>query len=285
MTDTIRGVCHRNRVFLAGVCSAVLMWAGMPAAQADDVNLVTDKGFVSLGTFLNNSDFKISVDGQTTTGDKIDLNRTFGDQDVTRFRLDGLWRFNERHHLRVMYTDYSRKKTATVERQVTWNDDVFDIGVEATAKQSFTILEAAYEYAFMHSDKYELAGTFGLHYTTVDLSLKADVTLPGGGGTATIGGPASVDMPLPVIGARGLWRFGQNFYFDAQVQYFALSIDNVDGSILNYRGALMWQPKKWIGLGLGYDSFNIDVDLNKPKFKGTMDWTYQGPQLFYNVSF
>jgi hypothetical protein len=204
---------------------------------------------------------------------------------VTRFRLDGVWRFNERHHMRVMYTDYSRSRTDSINRQIIWQDDVFDIGVEATAKSSFTIFEAAYEYAFLRSDKYEVAGTFGLHYTTLELSLKADVTAPGGGGTVTIGGPASVDLPLPVIGAHGIWRMGQNFYLDGHVQYFALSIDNVDGSILNYRAAVLWQPKKYVGIGVGYDSFNIDVDLNKPHFNGTMDWTYSGPQIFYNIAF
>jgi hypothetical protein len=266
-------------------CAASLLWAAAPAAQADDMDLVTNKGYLALGTFLNNSDFKVRVDGETTTGDVVDWDSAFGNKDVTRFRLDGVWRFNERHHMRVMFTDYSRVRTDSINRQIIWQDDVFDIGVEATAKSSFTIFEAAYEYAFLRSDKYEVAGTFGLHYTTLELSLKADVTAPGGGGTQTIGGPASVDLPLPVIGAHGLWRMGQNFYLDGHVQYFALSIDNVDGSILNYRAAVLWQPKKYVGIGVGYDSFNIDVDLNKPRFNGTMDWTYSGPQIFYNIAF
>jgi hypothetical protein len=261
------------------------MWAAAPSAMADDINLVTDKGYLSLGTFLNSSEFTIRVDGETTTGSTVDWDNAFGNQDVTRFRLDGLWRFNERHHMRLMYTDYSRSRTDTLNRQIIWQDEVFDIGIEATAKSSFTIFEAAYEYAFMRSEDYELAGTFGLHYTTLEMSLKADITAPGGGGTVSIGGPASVDLPLPVIGAHGIWRFGKNFYLDGQVQYFALAIDNIDGSILNYRAALMWQPKKYVGFGIGYDSFNVDVDIDKERFKGSMDWTYSGPQVFYNISF
>ena len=78
---------------------------------------------------------------------------------------------------------------------------------------------------------------------------------------------------------------GHNFYLDAYAQYFALSIDNIDGSIVNYRAAVIWQPKKWVGLGIGYDNFNIDVDISKPRFDGSLDWTYSGPQAFFNVSF
>lgn len=285
MKDISHRVGHLGRRVIMATSVASLCWAAAPAARADDGDLVASKGYLALGTFLNNSDFKVEVDGETTTGDKVDWNNTFGDKDVTRFRLDGVWRFNERHHMRVMYTDYSNTQTRTLNRQITWQDDVFDIGVDATARSSFTIFEAAYEYAFMRSEDYELAGTFGLHYTTLELSLKADVTAPGGGGTVAIGGPASVDLPLPVVGLHGIWRMGKDFYLDAHAQYFALSIDNVDGSILNYRAAVMWQPKKYVGIGVGYDSFNIDVDINKPRFKGSMDWTYAGPQIFYNMSF
>jgi hypothetical protein len=285
VTEISQGARDRYRRLILAASAAALALAAIPAVQAQDSNLVTGRGYLALGTFLNNSDFKVRVDGETTTGDEVDWDNTFGDQDTTRFRLDGVWRFNERHHMRVMITDYSDTRTETLDRQITWQDEVFDIGVDATGKSSFTIFEAAYQYAFMRSENYELAGTFGLHYTTLELSLKADVTAPGGGGTVRIGGPASVDLPLPVIGLHGIWRVGENFYLNAQAQYFALSIDNVDGSILNYRAAIIWQPKKYVGIGVGFDSFNLDVDIDKPRFDGSMDWTYEGPQIFYNVSF
>jgi hypothetical protein len=273
-------------VRILSVCGAIAMWAGIPAAQAEDINLIKERGQVSLGTFLNNSDFKIRVDGETTTGDQVDWDNTFGDADVTRFRLDGLWRINDRHHIRFMYTDFSHTSTRTIDEEINWQDDVFPVNAEVTAGNSFEIIEAAYEYAFMHSENYELAGSAGLHYTTLSLFLKADVAAPGGGGgTVEIGGPASVDLPLPVIGLHGMWRMGGNFYLDAHAQYFALAIDNVDGSIVNYRAAFIWQPKKYLGVGIGYDSFNIDVDISKPRFDGSLDWTYAGPQAFFNVSF
>jgi len=282
-----RGVSHGRHHRIMAVLAATLLGAGISAAQADDdVNLITSTGYVSLGTFLNNSDFQIKLNGNTAEGSNVDWKSEFGDKDVTRFRLDGLWRINDRHHVRFMYTDYARKATHTIDHEIEWQDDLFPISADVTAKQSFTIIEAAYEYAFMHSENFELTGTAGLHYTTLSASLKATVDDgTGGGGTVEIGGPASVDMPLPVIGARAMWRFGGNFYFDAQAQYFAVSIDEVDGSIINYRAAFTWQPKKYIGVGIGYDSFNIDVDVNKPRFDGSMDWTYSGPQAFFNVSF
>jgi hypothetical protein len=71
-----------------------------------------------------------------------------------------------------------------------------------------------------------------------------------------------VDAPLPAIGFRGLWNPGGHFWIDASVQYFALSIGEYDGSLTDLRLAAVWQPKKWFGLGVGYNDFAVDVDVD-----------------------
>ena len=68
-------------------------------------------------------------------------------------------------------------------------------------------------------------------------------------------------------------------------QYFALSIDDIDGSLQDYRGLVTWQPRKWLGVGLGYNRFTLDVDVDKDDFNGSLDWTYSGPMIFYSASF
>jgi hypothetical protein len=255
-----------------------------PLAAADEVNLITGKGQVSLGSFVNNSTTKIRLDGDLgSQGTTIDWGQQFGDSDVTRFRLDGVWRFNDRHHLRVLYTDYSRSRTTVLDEDIDWGDDTLLAGSNAKGLLEFSIYEAAYEYALRHSDRTELALTAGLHYTTFAATLTADADTGGGGGASgTVGSKASVGAPLPVFGGSGLWRLGRSFYLNAQVQWFALSIDEYDGRILNYRADVVWQPRKWIGIGVGYDYFNVNLDVDTSKFSGSLDWTYQGPQIFFN---
>jgi opacity protein-like surface antigen len=286
MNGTVRGARGHNRSGLLGICSATLVLAVVHAAQAEDFNLIQETGQVSLGVFTNDSEIKIRVDAEGQEGTVIDWGRTVGDSgDVTRFRLDGLWRFNPRHHLRVMYTDYSSNESRTIEDDIVWQGETFPASATVRSELGFEVIEAAYEYGFIHSEKYELAASIGLHYTRFEASLRATVDLGGGGGAVEIGGPASVDAPLPVVGVRGMWRMGGDFYLDAQAQYFALSFDNLDGSIVNYRAAVIWQPRKYIGIGAGYDNFQIDVDVEKENLAGALDWTYSGPQVFFNVSF
>jgi len=90
---------------------------------------------------------------------------------------------------------------------------------------------------------------------------------------------------LPVFGLRGLWQLPHNFYIDASAQYFALSIDEYDGSVTDYKVVVTWQPKPWLGIGLGYNQFGVDVDVDADNFNGSLDWTYRGPMLFYSAVF
>ena len=256
-------------------------------AGADDFNLITAKANASLGTFFNSNSLKIRVDGELDDlpGTPIDWDNTFGKGEKNRFRLDGVWRFTDKHHMRVMLTDYSVSETATLERDIQWGDDYILAGSRATGKLGFSVAEVAYEYAFKHKENMELAVTAGIHWTTFEAKLTANLDTSVGDLQGQLGGKASADAPLPVFGARGMWRLGGDFYLEAMVQWFALSIDQYSGGLVNYRGALIWQPRQWVGIGVGYDSFNVDVDVKKKNFKGTMDWTYQGPQVFFNVGF
>lgn len=271
---------------LTATLFAGILVAVSPAASASDFSLLDQKVSVSLGMFTNASKLELRVDGEAgEVGTPIDWNDTFGDQDKTRVRLDGLWRISGPHHLRIMYTDYSRTSSRTIDEEIIWQGETIPIGAEARAKFGFEVLDAAYEYAFMQRDTYELAASLGLHYTRLEASLRATVDVGDGQGTVERGGPAEVDAPLPVIGLHGLWRLQQNFYLDLMGQAFYLSIDDYDGNILNGRAALIWQPKELVGLGFGYDYFRIDIEVDASKFRGDLVWRYSGPQVFFNVSF
>lgn len=264
---------------------ALQLWSHGAAAD-DSPNLLTKPFEFSLGSFILKSDTKVRVAGKVLDGDRLDWEKTFGGSDATRFRIDGYWRFADRHKVRVLWFNNTSSGSRTLERDIEWDDVIYPASAKIKGDFSFDIYELAYEYAFLRREEYELTGTFGVHYTDLALSLK---------GTASIGGQepvsgsikreASVGAPLPVLGLRGLWNLSHDFWLDASVQYFALSIDEYDGSITDYKAVVLWQPKKWVGLGAGYNAFAVDLDINTGDFKGSLDWTYKGPMIFYSVAF
>jgi hypothetical protein len=281
----LRGAVAPVATAIAALTAAAPAWSADAPAQAAPMSLLSGRGFVSVGTFVNSTALDIRLDPSTNLpGTEIDWDQRFDLQNSKRFRMDAVWRFSPKHHLRLLYTDYSQTDRATFDTEVQWGDDTFPVNTQVTGTLGFEVVEVAYEYAFVSSERAEVAGSIGLHYTTLEARLAATVTSPTTG-TRTVGGPRSVEAPLPVVGVRGMWRLGEKVYLDAQAQFFSLAIDDIKGSLYNYRAALVWQPARRVGVGFGYDAFGVDVDLRKDDFRGKVDWVYRGPQAFVTVAF
>ena len=258
-----------------------------PALCDDAPSLLNNSFYLALGTFIVDTDTTLRLDGSAgQQGKPIDWEKTFGDGDVNRFRFDGFWRFADRHKLRALVFSTSRSGSRTFDDDIEWGGETYQGNATIDGKIKFSIYELAYEYAFMRGESYEVAASIGLHYADFEATLEGDVTPTGAGGTAgRVERTGSVGAPLPVLGLRGTWLLSPTFSIDVSGQYFDLTFGDVDGNIQDYRLLLNWQPKRWLGLGVGYDRFAVDVDVDASNFKGTMDWAYQGPMIFYSAAF
>jgi hypothetical protein len=257
-------------------------------ALSDAPNVLSDAFYIAVGTFVVNTDTTLRLDGDAgEQGKPIDWEKNFGEGDVNRFRLDGYWRFADRHKVRAMVFSSSRSGSRTFADDVDWGGETFQANATIDGKVKFSIYELAYEYAFMRRENYELAASFGLHYADYEATLEANATATGTGGSANgrIEKSGSVGAPLPVFGLRGTWLLGQTFSIDLSGQFFSLTYGDIEGDIQDYRLLLNWQPKSWLGLGIGYDHFSVDVDVSGDNFRGKMNWAYDGPMIFYGVSF
>jgi hypothetical protein len=179
----------------------------------------------------------------------------------------------------------SRSASRTLDQNIEWGGDTFQSTATIEGKIKFSIYELAYEYAFMRRENYELAASVGLHYLDYEATLAGNATAAGTVETVASSKAGSVGAPLPVFGLRGTWMLSQTFSIDVSGQYFSLSYGDYDGNIQDYRALLNWQPKSWLGFGVGYDRFAVDLDVDSTNFKGRMDWSYKGPMIFYSVSF
>lgn len=273
----------------AGRLLAVVIGAALAApagALAAGPDLLNNTWSIGLGLFDPDTGTKVQLNGDTSVGDKVDLENTFDASDSTQFRLDGFWRFAERHKLRFMWFNSDVDRTRMIDEEIRWGDEVFPVDADVSFERKFDVYQASYQYAFMRRDSFELAASAGLHYTEMSATLAADVPVAGEPDlTRKASETARLNAPLPVLGLYGTWRIGGDFWLDAGAQWFALSFDEYDGSILDLRAVALWQPRNWLGLGLGYNSFNVDIDVDRSGFDGSLDWEYEGLQLFLNLAF
>jgi hypothetical protein len=284
-----RGPLVRRRQFAPGTAAlaGALFLSPLAALGEEAPDLLEVPFTASLGSYILDVDTEVQLDGEVDEGTRLDWDSTFGGGDLTRFRVDGAWRFGDsnRHKIRALWFNYSRSKSKVLEEDIEWGDEVFPIEAKVKGELKFDIYELAYEYAFLHRDTYEVAANIGLHYAQFSTALSARAENSSGTLDRDIHREGSVDAPLPVIGLRGLWHLPYDLWIDASAQFFALSIDEYDGSLRDYKLVLTWQPKTWLGVGLGYDRFAVDVDVDKDRFRGSLDWTYSGPMLFYSAAF
>jgi hypothetical protein len=267
------------------VRSADSMPVKAEVAATRDSPLLDDPFMVSLGTFLLTTKTRVSIDGTAgNSGTVIDTKKDLGFKDADRFRLDATWRFAPNHKIRAMYFGISQSNTQTLDRDITVGDTVYPVNIEVTAKNSTTVYELAYEYSFLRRDNYEVTASAGLHAIDFGFSLRGVGTVNGQTGQASTE-TASVTAPLPVFGLRGLWEIAPNWYLDAQAQYFALKIDNIDGKITDLRAGVTYMIGRHWGLGAGYNRFVTTVGVDKNAFDGELKWNYSGAQVFVTASF
>jgi hypothetical protein len=281
----------RHAVKLEAVVAA-LLGVCLPCAaaiSADKANVLEDSFFLSLGTYLVDTDTDLRLDGDAgEAGTPINWNKTFGEGSLTRARVDAQWRFGDsrRHKLRALWFTSDRSDSRTIDREIDFGGEVFPISTKVKGDLEYQIYELSYEYAFLRHDTYELSASIGAYYVGLDSKLSATISTPDGGTTERqVSRDGSFDVPLPVLGLRGQWVFPYDLSLDVAGQYFTAAIDQYDGDLQNYRATLTWQPNRWLGLGVGYDWFSADLDVDSNKFKGTADWTFSGPMVYYSVSF
>jgi hypothetical protein len=259
---------------------------GSPAASADRPDLLSDPFIFSLGTYVINDETRLRVDGKDgELGTPINWSRTFGGGDLTRFRMAAQWRFAERHKLRALWFNSDRSETKTIDREIDWGGEIFPVNAKVKAAVKYSIYQLTYEYSLLRRDSWELSANIGAYYAQYNSKLAATVTEPDGVTQRNAKSDASLDVPLPVLGLRGQWMLPYDLWLDLEGQWFAITLNGYSGNLQDYRGMVMWQPKKWFGIGAGYDWFSAHGDTDADHFKGNLDWTFQGPMVYYIVSF
>jgi hypothetical protein len=263
----------------------VVITSQTPASQSLSSTFQLDAGLFVMGQTT-----KASLNGQGTTNPEIDFNRDFGTgYDTNRFRIDSLWRISARHHIEFMYftNGVSRTRGIPPEDPIKWGDYAFSGSV--TARSRLSVYELGYEYAFIKNPTLELAAGIGVHYTRFKLDLEGTATLTdsAGGTTTTVNGAAkeaSVPAPLPVLSLRGGWAFADNWLLDGQVQLLGMSFDQFHGQWWDLKAGVTYLFNKNIGLGVAYDSFTTQIDIDQTRYNGRLHLGYGGGLIFIRAA-
>jgi hypothetical protein len=258
----------------------VLLIAGPSylAAPAAADSLEDDRFSLSLGVFLTDRDTKARFDSSLGDGTDTDLETDLGlDSSDSVFRVDGYFRFSERHRADFSMFDLSRNKTKQIQKDIQWGDTLFSIDTAVKSDNDLSIYKAAYTYSFLNRENGYLGATIGAYVADWKVSIKEETT-----GSAEVG---ELTAPMPVIGLRGEYALSARWSFRASGEFFFVEYDNVDGSLVDIYAGFDYSIVDNLSIGIGFNRVTIDIDAAKNRFRGTLDWRYSGALAFLKFNF
>lgn len=182
----------------------------------------------------------------------------------------------QRHLVRLSGMAVRRSAATTLEREIDFDDQTYRVGERVDSELNLTMFGLTYGYRFVVRERGEFAGTFGVQLAEVEANavVRSRVIREAENGVA----------PLPFIGLEGRVDLSERWSLEARGQYLTVDIEDVDGSILDARLALTWRKNPHLVFGLGYRTFDIEVDSRNEGTPGFVSMTIDGPLLFMRAS-
>ncbi len=276
ISTTSRSVTDRRLHYLAVVAMVLINPFSPATAQTSD----QEKFSISVGLFVTDRNSETRFDGQigTMIGTDVDLEAELGlDTSDNVFRLDGYYRFNQKHRIDFSWFDLSRTGSKQIQREINWKDTLFAVDTVIDSEFDLSIYKVAYTWSFMRRDKGYLGLTAGLYIADISTSLSAPLvgTQEGGGFTA----------PLPVIGLRGEYQISDKLSFRASGEIFAFSYGDFDGSLYDIYVGVDYQLFDRMAIGVGLNSVKMNLGVDKENANGDLDWNYDGGLIFLKFDF
>jgi len=270
----------RTHLHSAAACillSGVLAWFPADAATADQVS--SERASLSLGLFITDRETKTRIDAESgAPGSDVDLEKDLGlDSSDSVFRIDGYFKFNDKHRIDASCFDLSRSSSKQIQRDIEWNGSIYPVDTTVGSVFDLDIYKLAYTWSFLRRDKGFLGVSAGLYIADFATELVAPSV-----GQREVGDGTA---PLPVLGLRGEYRFTDRWTFRASGEFFVFEYDNWDGSLNDLYAGIDYRLTDNVAIGAAVNAVTFDIGVSEANFNGNVDWGYVGGLLFLKFGF
>lgn len=244
-------------------------------AQADSEFAFSETFMLRLASYnVVSADTDLAVFGPSGFGTSIDFDDDLGgDNSVVIPRIDGYYRFDERHRIDFSSFRTRRDGSKRIEVDLDIGDRSFSVGERIDSEIEFSLTRIGYGYSFYHSPAVELTVTAGLNVNSYDF----DFGLDGGGSDDSAG----VSAPLPTFGLRLGYKISPNWYLRYVSETFFIEIDDaLKGTLLNYELDIEYRVSKRFTVGAGISRISTDLDVDDSDWEGRITDSNRGFLLF-----
>lgn len=199
------------------------------------------------------------------------------------------WRFSNRWQLGMSYSSFDSEGLEVATASGNYDGLEWEVGavLASNLDVDFYIFDLSYD--LVQRERARLGAGLGVHAADLEFDLLVGVFGSVGGGDVEFVPVAfeetSFLAPLPNLSLVGGYKVTDSLYVEGRAGWFSLSYDNYDGDLLTLRFSAEWRPWQRVGLGVGYQIVDVDVDRDGSRGEDTFDLKFEGPILFISAGF
>ena len=242
---------------------------------------------LNVGAFFANLDTTVRVGGTGgLIGTEISFEQDLGlDDTTTRIMAEGYWRFFKKHKLTFSYFNLDRSGDSSSTVNIRFGDNTFQADLPLQAFLDIEVFNLGYSYSVLFDEKKELAFGLALSFQDIGIGLRGTVA----GQPLEFGETESVLAPLPTFTGRFAYAITPKWIVSTNIGYFTIDLgsagDELSGDVIAGNVGVNWQLLQHFNLGLLYQWFDVDVKTERKQRQSSIEYTYNGPVLFFGTSF
>ncbi len=243
---------------------------------------------VSLGYALNTYDTELRITSQNNAIDKeIDLEDDLGfNSNVEAGWLSLLWRTADRHHIRFTYLPFNRSTEYSTRRDLSVGGNIIRSGAFIRSNMQSQVFDINYIYSFFKRPATELGFSAGLYWLKVSTEIVAagEIRIEGeleDEFKSDYTNHTDIHAPMPLIGFIATHEINSSWRVHGNARYLDVSINNVDGRILNLGVNTDYYFTKHWGVGLSLSTFEVKVRHEGIVFINNLSYSYEGIQAYF----
>jgi hypothetical protein len=280
---------HRHMWSAARIVAVMIVLSGYSSlvwGQESSDRQLSDKLMIRGGwAYVFGATANATVAGPVLgVGTSLDFTNTLGgDTSTDAFRVDTLYRFNDRHAVGFSWYRVGLSGEKVLNQQIQVGDQVVATGATTQTGLSFNIYRLLYDYSFYRNDKVELAISPGLYVMKTTFNFAGQGIINGTPGNATVVHEEAT-LPLPSIGLVANYNITPKLQFQNRYDFFYLTLNNYTGSMFEFYAGLEYRLFRHFAMGAAYD--RLQAGLRGDGDRGfSFDFSYNLAYVYATLYF
>ncbi|MDN3641911.1 hypothetical protein QWY87_04320 [Lutimonas halocynthiae] len=182
-----------------------------------------------------------------------------------------LYRITPSSGLYAQYYGINRKENTQTKRDLIFKGEIIPAGTDIEAHFNTQVISTGYLYSVLKNPDAHLGFYFNIYLMFLETAVQSAYGYQ----------DLNVELvaPLPNFGILASFKLNKWLYFNGNIGFFALKLEDFGGSLHNLDIAFMAKPVDWLGIDLSYQVFDVMVEFPSDDINTKIDYNFRGPSI------